>query len=122
MSSTTRTVIDTKSAPSAFPGLLSQGIAYGGMVYCSGALGIDPETKDVVGPGVSERAARALKNLEGVLKAGGSAVGNIVKVTIYLTDMQNYAAVNKVYEAWLREHNVPLLECPVSSHLLCLNV
>lgn len=126
--------------------LLSQAIIFGGVVYCSGSVGLDPKTNELVSGGIGERTvsarilnsrlkqtnppykitnkvfrirnyhmenrgltsrlyvatyqAQAIRNLTAVLEAAGSNINNVVKVTIFITDMQNYAAVNKVYEKY----------------------
>jgi len=78
-------------------GPYSQGIRCGSTLYCSGAVGLDPKTKQLVSSDVSDQADRALQNLGLVLDAGGSSFANVLKVTILLTDMAQFAAVNAVY-------------------------
>ncbi len=91
-----RHVVNTKDAPSAI-GPYSQAIAAGGMVFCSGQVAIDPTTGALVPGGVKEQAVQVLKNLQAVLNAGDAALGSVVKTTIFLTDMNDFAVVNEVY-------------------------
>lgn len=86
----------TSQAPAAI-GPYSQAVAYGGAVYCSGQIGLDPATGQLVEGGVREQTERALGNLEAVLEAGGSSLDRVLKCTIYLTSMDDFAAVNEIY-------------------------
>lgn len=90
------------------PGIFSQAIISGNTVYCSGSLGIDPQTNKLVGPSISERTTQALENLKNVLEAAGSGFDKIVKTTIYITNMEEYAAVNKAYAKAFRGTVVPV--------------
>jgi 2-iminobutanoate/2-iminopropanoate deaminase len=91
----TRQSISTTGAPAAI-GPYSQAIATDGLVFCSGQLGLDPETGDLV-DGVEAQAERALRNLAAVLDAAGLTLADVVKTTIFLADMGDFAAVNTVY-------------------------
>jgi 2-iminobutanoate/2-iminopropanoate deaminase len=91
----TRTALATSGAPAAI-GPYSQAIALHGLVFCSGQLGLDPATGDLV-EGVEAQAERALRNLEAVLGEAGLDFGDVVKTTIFLADMADFAAVNAVY-------------------------
>ena len=88
--------ITTNSAPSAI-GAYSQAIVAHGFVFCSGQLGIDPMTGELVAGDAAAQAAQAMKNISALLDAAGSGMCNIVKATIFLTDMADFAAVNEVY-------------------------
>ncbi len=92
----TRTAIATPQAPAAI-GPYSQGIASGGLLFCSGQLGLDPATGDFAGPDVETQAERAMRNLRSVLDAAGCTFDDVVKTTIFLADMGDFAAVNAVY-------------------------
>lgn len=96
----TRQAISTDSAPKAI-GPYSQAIVDGDFLFCSGALGLDPASGEFVGPGVAEQAERALKNLSGVLDAAGFTFNDIVKTTIFLVDMADFAAVNELYARFM---------------------
>jgi 2-iminobutanoate/2-iminopropanoate deaminase len=90
-----RNQVVTTSAPAAL-GPYSQAIEIDGFVFCSGQLGIDPATGKLV-DGIEAQAERALLNLEGVLGAVGLDFGDVIKVTVFITDMANFAAMNAVY-------------------------
>lgn len=91
----TRQSISTAGAPAAI-GPYSQAVASDGLVFCSGQLGLDPESGDLV-DGVEAQADRALRNLAAVLDAAGLTLADVVKTTIFLADMADFAAVNAVY-------------------------
>ena len=85
----------TGDAPGAI-GPYSQGISFHKLVFTSGQLPIDPKTGQIP-EGVKEQARMALKNLEAVLVAGGSSLANVLKVTVFLDNIADFAAVNEVY-------------------------
>jgi 2-iminobutanoate/2-iminopropanoate deaminase len=89
-------IVATDSAPAAI-GPYSQAVKAGGMLYCSGQIALDPATMQMVGATAAEQAERVLQNLEAVLKAGGSSFDKVVRTTIYLVSMADFAAVNEVY-------------------------
>jgi 2-iminobutanoate/2-iminopropanoate deaminase len=89
-------IVSTGSAPAAI-GPYSQAVKAGGMLYCSGQIALDPATMQMVGATAAEQAERVLQNLEAVLKAGGSSFDKVVRTTIYLVSMADFAAVNEVY-------------------------
>ena len=91
-----RTAIVTPEAPAAI-GPYSQAVAAGGFLFCSGQLGLDPATGDFAGGDVEAQAARALMNLGNVLEAAGCTFEDVVKTTIFLADMADFAVVNAVY-------------------------
>jgi 2-iminobutanoate/2-iminopropanoate deaminase len=91
----TRDAIATAGAPAAI-GPYSQAIAIDGLVFCSGQLGLDPAIGVLV-EGVEAQAERSMQNLTAVLEAAGLAMADVVKTTIFLADMGDFAAVNTVY-------------------------
>jgi 2-iminobutanoate/2-iminopropanoate deaminase len=91
----TRNALATSGAPAAI-GPYSQAIATDGFVFTSGQLGLDPATGELV-PGVEAQAERALQSLAAVLDAAGLGFADVVKTTIFLVDMADFAAVNAVY-------------------------
>ena len=91
----TRSAISTGGAPAAL-GPYSQGIEAGGLVFCSGQLGLDPATGELA-DGVAAQAERALRNLAAVLDAAGVGWADVAKTTIFLADIGDFAAVNAVY-------------------------
>lgn len=88
--------IQTDKAPAAI-GPYSQAIVVGQLVYTSGQIGLDPGTGQLVPGGVAAEAERVLENLGHVLAAAGSSLARVVKTTIFLTEMTDFAAVNEVY-------------------------
>ena len=92
---TQRTVIATEDAPKAI-GPYSQAIALGDLIFCSGQVALDPASGELQGD-VRAQTRRALENLSGVLRAAGSSLADVVKTTVFLVDMGDYAAVNEVY-------------------------
>ena len=92
----TREVIATPAAPAAI-GPYSQAVKAGGWVFCSGQIPLDPATGEVVGTDVAAQTEQVLANLRAVLEAAGSGFDRVVKTTVYLTDMAEFAAVNEVY-------------------------
>jgi 2-iminobutanoate/2-iminopropanoate deaminase len=91
----TRQAVATTGAPAAI-GPYSQGIAVDGLVFCSGQLGLDPVTGELA-DGVEAQADRALRNLAAVLDAAGLGLADVVRTTLYLADIGDFAAVNAVY-------------------------
>lgn len=89
-------IIHTDLAPKAI-GPYSQAVAYGGLVYCSGQIGLNPSTMEFVGPTVEEQAEQVMSNLGNVLAAAGSGFDKVIKCTIFLDDMADFAAVNTIY-------------------------
>lgn len=88
--------IQTPSAPAAI-GPYSQAVKAGGLVYCSGQIALDPKTGQMVGATAQEQAVRVLDNLAAVLAAAGSGFDRVVRTTIYLVSMADFAGVNEVY-------------------------
>jgi len=97
----TRQAIQTNGAPAAL-GPYSQGIRSGDLVFCSGQVGLDPATGELA-DGVEAQAERALRNLQAVLDAAGLGLDDVVKTTIFLTDIGDFAAVNVIYAKFMPE-------------------
>jgi 2-iminobutanoate/2-iminopropanoate deaminase len=97
----TRQAIQTNGAPAAL-GPYSQGIRSGEFVFCSGQLGLDPTTGELA-DGVEAQAERSLRNLQSVLDASGLTFDDVVKTTIFLADVNDFAAVNAVYARFMPE-------------------
>ena len=95
----TRQAISTTGAPGAI-GPYSQAIAVDGLLFCSGQLGLDPVTGDLA-DGVEAQADRSLRNLTAVLDAAGLTWADVVKTTIFLADMADFAAVNAIYATFM---------------------
>jgi 2-iminobutanoate/2-iminopropanoate deaminase len=96
----TRQAISTTSAPAAV-GPYSQGIALGDLVFCSGQIGLEPASGALVEGGVEAQAERALQNLGAVLDAAGCTFAAVVKTTVFLADIDDFAAVNAVYARFM---------------------
>ena len=94
-----RKTIETDQAPAAI-GPYSQAVAVNGMLYVSGQIPLDPSTGEIVDGGLSVQTTRVLENLKAVIEAGGSSMTDVVKVTIYLTDMSEFATVNEIYGSY----------------------
>ena len=91
-----RQIIATKQAPAAI-GPYSQGVKANGFLFLSGQVALDPASGQVVGADIRTQTERVLKNLEAVLAAGGSSLAAVVKTTVSLADMNDFAAMNEVY-------------------------
>ena len=91
-----RETISTKDAPEAI-GPYSQAIKANGFVFVSGQVAIDPATQQVVAGDVAAQTDRVLRNLSEVLEAAGSGLGKVVRVTVFLKNMNDFAAMNQVY-------------------------
>jgi 2-iminobutanoate/2-iminopropanoate deaminase len=91
-----KTIVSTPSAPKAI-GPYNQAIVHAGIVYCSGQIALDPLTGEFAGTTVTEQTEQVMKNLYEVLKAAGSDFKNVLKSTIFLADMADFAVVNEIY-------------------------
>lgn len=90
--------ISTKEAPAAI-GPYSQAMEVGNFLFCSGQIPLDPVSGNIVGEDVKTQTEQVMKNIEAVLKAGGCGFKNVVKTTIFLSDMKDFPIVNEVYGA-----------------------
>jgi 2-iminobutanoate/2-iminopropanoate deaminase len=91
-----KTVISTDSAPAAI-GPYSQAVRTGDLVFTSGQIALDPATGQMIAGGITEQTERVLANLRGVLAAAGLTFANVVKTTVFLKDMRDFAAMNELY-------------------------
>lgn len=98
-------VVSTEDAPGAI-GPYSQAIKTGGMVFCSGQIPIDPATGEFASDDVAVQTEQVIRNLQAVLKAAGTGLENVVKTTVFLADMNDFAAMNEVYSRFF-EANKP---------------
>lgn len=94
--------IHTNRAPEAI-GPYSQAVAAHSFVFCSGQLGIHPESGSLA-EGIDNQTRQALANMKAVLEAAGSSLERVVKTTIFLKNIENFSAVNKVYGEFFRSH------------------
>ena len=96
-----RVVKLTGAPPPSVP--ISPAIVAGNFVFASGAIGIDPKTGQMAGPGFEEQAEQVLVNLTAVLEAAGSDASRVVKTTVFLADMNDYPAMNEVYRRHFKQ-------------------
>lgn len=101
-------VISTNKAPAAI-GPYSQAIEYNGVLYCSGQIPLDPNTMEIVGNNASDQTKQVMKNLEAVLEEAGSDFSKVIKCSIFLDDMGDFADVNEVYGSYF-ENEPPARE------------
>ena len=96
-----KSISDTKKAPGAV-GPYSQGIIAGNLVFVSGQLGLDPVTGELKGS-LQEQTTQSLLNLTAILEEAGTSLKNVVKTTVFLTDMNDFAAMNAIYQEFFNE-------------------
>ena len=96
-------IISTDKAPGAI-GPYSQAVKAGNMVFCSGQIPIDPATGEFVSSDVTEQTEQVFTNLKAVLEAAGASLENVVKTTVFLADMGEFAAMNEVYSRHFTEN------------------
>lgn len=94
--------INTKNAPAAI-GPYSQAIEVNGFVYTSGQLPINPATGEFAGSDIKSQAEQSLKNVKAILEEAGLTMKNVVKTTVFLADMADFAAMNEVYSTYFSE-------------------
>jgi 2-iminobutanoate/2-iminopropanoate deaminase len=104
-----KTIHSTEKAPAAI-GPYSQAVSAGGWLYLSGQIPIDPASGDLVTGSVAEQSRRVLDNLKAVVEAAGGGLADVVKVTVYLTDLGTFGEMNEVYAAFFSE-NPPARAC-----------
>jgi 2-iminobutanoate/2-iminopropanoate deaminase len=95
-------IVQTEHAPHAI-GPYSQAIKSNGLVFASGQIPTDPQTGQFVPGGIEAQTEQVLKNLSAVLEAAGSGLDRVVKTTVFLADMQEFAAMNEVYGRFFKE-------------------
>lgn len=105
MSDPKKTVISTKGAPGAI-GPYSQAVKVGDMLYASGQVALDPATGQVVAGGIVEQTVRVLENVKAVLAQAGLGLADVVKTTVFLKSMDDFAAMNEVYARYLAPEGV----------------
>ncbi|WP_072722857.1 RidA family protein [Tepidibacter thalassicus] len=102
-------IIHTDKAPKAI-GPYSQAIKVGNLLFVSGQVPFDPETMEVVEGGVKEQTARSLENIKAILAEAGASFDNVVKSTVFIKDMNEFAQINEVYAKYFGE-NKPARAC-----------
>jgi 2-iminobutanoate/2-iminopropanoate deaminase len=99
-----KTVVRTETAPAPFQGApYSQAIVAGGLVFVSGQLALRPDHDELVGESIQEQTAQVFANLQAILEAAGSGLDRLVKTTVYLTDLGDFAGMNEVYATQVGE-------------------
>jgi 2-iminobutanoate/2-iminopropanoate deaminase len=101
----TKTRISTTQAPAAL-GPYSQAVVAGNTLYCSGQVPLDPTTGALVPGGIREQTLRVLENLTAVLQAAGSGMAHVVKTTVYLKNISDFAVMNEVYATYFAPEGV----------------
>lgn len=97
-----KVVLSTTSAPAAI-GPYSQGIKAGNFVFTSGQLPIDPKTGELINNDIKAAAKQCLENIKAILESGGSSLDDVVKTTVFLKDLNDFASVNEVYAEYFKE-------------------
>ena len=95
--------ITAATAPKAI-GPYAHAVKTGNLLYCSGQTPLDPESMTIYGETITMQTGRAIENLQLVLQAAGLALGNVVKVNVFLTDMSLFAEMNDVYGQYFKDH------------------
>jgi 2-iminobutanoate/2-iminopropanoate deaminase len=96
-------IISTSDAPAAI-GPYSQAVLVNDTLYCSGQIPIDPATGELVDDGISSETYQVMKNIEAVLKAADMDFTNVVKASIFMSDMEYYVSINEVYAQYFSEN------------------
>ena len=99
----TMETVHTDRAPAAI-GPYSQAVKAGNLLFCSGQIPLDPKTMEMVGSTAAEQAEQVMQNLANLLVAGGAGLDRVVRTTIFLASMGDFAAVNEVYARHFGEH------------------
>ncbi len=111
-------VIRTEGAPAPV-GPYNQAIAATGqMMFVAGQIPLEPQTGEIVGSGdIAKQTQQVMANIEAILKAAGASWENVVKTTVFLTDLENFAAMNQVYAQYFNEETAPARACVEVSRL-----
>ena len=96
-------LVATKGAPAAI-GPYSQGIKFSNLIFTAGQIALDPESMTVVPGEVAEQTDRVFRNLSAILNEAGSSLQQVIKTTVYLVDMNDFAAMNEVYARYFGDH------------------
>lgn len=101
-----RKIVSTKAAPAAI-GPYSQGNIFGNLLFTSGQVPLDPETGTVVGTTIEEQTEQVLKNVKAILEEAGSSLDKVLKTTVFIKDMNDFAAMNSIYAKYFTEGSYP---------------
>jgi len=94
-----KSIVEAAAAPAAI-GPYSQAIRYGDLLFVSGTLGMDPKTGEFAGAGIEAQAVQVLENLKAIVTASGMTLGNVLKSTVFLRDMNDFAKFNEIYASY----------------------
>ncbi|WDK22576.1 endoribonuclease L-PSP [Colletotrichum graminicola] len=93
----TKTPVLTDKAPKPLPGIYSQAIIANGMVFCSGAVPMDPVTMKIIDGDIQAHTHQCIKNLTAILEGAGTTIDKVVKVNVFLANMEDFAPMNEIY-------------------------
>ena len=102
-------IITTSNAPAPI-GPYNQAVLTGNMLYTSGQIAIDPKTNELFKGSLEEETTLVMKNLEAILKEAGMTYENVIKTSIFISDMNNFATINKIYGKYFNEDTAPARE------------
>ncbi len=114
-------IISTDNAPQAI-GPYSQAVKTGNLIFISGQIPLDPKTGDIVDGSIEDQATQVLKNIESICEAAGHGLEDIVKITIFLTDLGNFSIVNEVMKGYFKEPYPARATVEISALPLGVNV
>lgn len=103
-------IIETKEAPAPI-GAYNQAVLTNGTLYVSGQIALDAESGELITPDIQSEAKKVMENLKAVLKAADMNFSNVVKASIFLSDMENFSAVNEIYSSYFNHDTAPAREC-----------
>ena len=104
-----KTIINTPNAPAPI-GPYSQAVMYADMLYTSGQIAIDPKTNELVTGDIQQETTLVMENLKAVLAAASMTFENVIKTSIFISDMENFKAINAVYSTYFNEATAPARE------------
>lgn len=103
-------IIETKEAPAPI-GAYNQAVLTNGTLYVSGQIALDAESGELITSDIQSEAKKVMENLKAVLKAADMNFSNVVKASIFLSDMENFSAVNEIYSSYFNHDTAPAREC-----------
>ena len=106
MNNNEKQIISCEKAPAAV-GPYSHAVIYKDTIYCSGQLGLDPNTNELAGNNIESQTKQAFENIINVLEACGSSLDNALMVKVYLADIKDFGKVNEIYATYFKEGNYP---------------
>jgi 2-iminobutanoate/2-iminopropanoate deaminase len=104
--SSLREIVSTSDAPAAI-GPYSQAVKSAGLLFCSGQIPLDPASGELVGNTAAEQASQCLRNIAALVDAAGASLADAVKLTVYMTDLSEFANVNEVYATFFEDSDPP---------------